>query len=127
MSAPSSSFSKLSLSQEMQATRRHTRSQSGGKGKSKEPLVSAAPEEDPESGSDNESDDDFWSGHVIALDHCRQHNERDARGSYYAFQIAYAEVERCSIRFKPTDDGAPKCSCEEEGSVVRFSKHHFPL
>ena len=113
MSAPVSSFSKLSLSQEMQATRGHTRGQSGNKGKSKEPIPPIAPE-DPESGSDDGSEDDFW--HVIALDHCRQHNERDARGSYYAFQIAYAEVESYSIRVKPTDTGAPECSCDEEGT-----------
>lgn len=107
MSAPTSSFSKLSLSQEMQATRGHTRSQSGGKGKGKEP------DDEPEFGSDNGSDE-FWDGHVIALDHCRQHDEKDARGSYYAFQIAYAEVESYSIRIRPTDEGVPECSCDEE-------------
>jgi hypothetical protein len=112
MSAPISSFSKLSLSQEMQATRGHARGQSGGKGKGKE---SAPPDDDPESGSENGSDD-FWSGHVIALDHCRQYDSPDTERSYYAFQIAYAEVERYSIRISSTDSGTPICTCDEEGT-----------
>ena len=111
MSAPTSSFSKLSLSQEMQTTRGHPRGQSGSKGKGKEP----APSEDEPDWSDNESGD-FWSGHIIALDHCRQHDTPDTDRSYYAFQIAYAEVESYSIRISSADSGGPTCSCEEEGT-----------
>ena len=60
--------------------------------------------------------DDFWSGHVIALDHCRRYDTPDTERSYYAFQIAYAEVERYSIRISSTDSGNPTCSCDEEGA-----------
>jgi hypothetical protein len=99
----------------MQATR-------GGKGKGKEPAPPAPPGDDSDTGSDNGSDDDFWSGHVIALDHCRQldHTPQDEKSdtdrSYYAFQIAYAEVERYGIRMSSTDSGSPVCSCDEEGT-----------
>jgi hypothetical protein len=117
MSAPISSFSKLSISQEMHASRGHARGQSGGKGKGREPVLS---DNDPESGSDNGSEEDFWSGHVIALDHCRQYNSpTDTNRSYYAFQIAYAEVESYGIRIDSTDAGVT-CSCGEEGTC-----HHI--
>ena len=123
MSAPISSFSKLSLSQKMQASKGHTRGQSGGKGKGKDTAPPDAPDEEPETWSDNESDD-FWSGHVIALDHCRQYEtqapEQDTT-RYYAFQIAYAEVERYSIRINPTGSGPPKCSCTEPGTCHHVS------
>ncbi|KAG0650919.1 hypothetical protein D0Z07_2754 [Hyphodiscus hymeniophilus] len=115
MSAPTSSFSKLSLSQEMQAPRGHGRGQSGGKMKGKEPT----PQDDPESGSDDGSED-FWADHVIALDHCRQFDSpKDANQRRYAFQIAYAEVESYSIRIS-TDEGV-RCSCGEEGTCHHVS------
>ena len=112
MSAPVSSFSKLSLSQEMQENRGHRRSQSGGKGKGRD---LAPPVDESDDGSDNGSDD-LWSGHVIALDHCRQYDAPNSDRSYYAFQIAFAEVQSCSIRISSTDSVVPICSCDEEGT-----------
>ena len=114
MSAPTSSFSKLSLSQEMQAPQRHARGQSGGKGKGKEP----APQDDPDSGSEDGSED-FWDGHVIALDHCRQFDFPKANKRLYAFQIAYSKVESYSIRV--STDESVTCSCDEEGTCHHVS------
>lgn len=111
MSSPISSFEKLSLSQEMESSCGHTRGQSGEIiGKGKEPAPS---DDERDSGSDNESDYS-WSEHAITLDHCRQHCAKDTDRNYYAFQIAYAEVGRYSIRISPTDSGIPTCSCDEE-------------
>ena len=106
MSAPTSSFSKLSLSQEMQTHRRHARRQSGGKGKGKEPVHRVEPDSGSEDGSE-----DFGTKHVIALDHCRQFDSpKDISHRRFAFQIAYAEVETYSIRIS-ADDGVT-CSCD---------------
>lgn len=95
----------------MQENRGHRRGQSGGKGKG---GALAPPVDESDNGSDNGSDD--WSGHVIALDHCRQHDAPNSDRSYYAFQIAFAEVKSCSIRISSTDSGVPICSCDEEGT-----------
>ncbi|KAN0122318.1 hypothetical protein V8E51_000644 [Hyaloscypha variabilis] len=116
MSSPISSFSKLSITQRMQSSRGHTRGHSGGKGKGKAPA-----RDDDLSSSDGSSDNDSeeghdegtdvsWTGRLFALDHCRQH------GTRYAFQIAYAEVQRYSIRISTTDAGIPTCSCNEKGT-----------
>ena len=117
MSSPILSFSKLSLSHIMEAPRTPHRRPLGGKGKAK-----ASPEDDSsqsESEEDSSSDEEdeydvesllghHSSEHVLALDHCRQHN------STYAFQIADAEVQRCGIRINETES-SPTCSCNEEG------------
>jgi len=112
MSAPVSSFSKLSLSQEMQESRGQ-----GQPGKGKQP---ARVDDDSDSESEAESEDllstqDSGSGNVLAVDHCRQLMNAETEQSYYAFQIASAEVERIGIRIYPTDFKAPECSCDEEG------------
>jgi hypothetical protein len=119
MSSPISSFSKLSITQNMQAPRGHRRGYSGGKGKGR-----ALPEDDPSSSEESSEDDSKIEGEealeesttditpkqrVFAVDHCRQH------GARYAFQIADAEIQRCSIRISATDSGMPTCSCNEEG------------
>src|SRR6266536_1987647 len=119
MSSPISSFSKLSITQRMQSSRGHARGHSEGKGKGKAPAEddpSSSDESPPEeSGEDDDEDVDAsttehpWSKHIFALDHCRQH------GTRYAFQIADAEVKRCSIRITTTDPRSPTCSCEEGG------------
>jgi len=106
----------------MQSSRGHARGHLEGKGKGREPTheeQSSSSDESSNDESDDESDageegldegtDNAWSGRVFALDHCRQH------GTRYAFQIAYAEVERYSIRISTTDSGRPTCSCKEEG------------
>ncbi|KAH7364197.1 hypothetical protein BKA65DRAFT_131827 [Rhexocercosporidium sp. MPI-PUGE-AT-0058] len=121
MSSPILSFSKLSITQRMHSSRGHTSRNSSGKGKGK-----AAPMEEEELSSSEESSDEDSNGsdpddagldeetdttcRVFALDHCRQH------GTRYAFQIAYAEVERYSIRISTTDSGRPTCSCKEQGN-----------
>ena len=106
----------------MQAPRGHTRGHSGGKGKGKAQARDDDPSSSDESSeidSDNGSEDEeghgegtdiSWSGHLFALDHCRQH------GTRYAFQISYADVQRYSIRISTTDAGNPTCSCNEEGT-----------
>ncbi|KAH9221624.1 hypothetical protein DL95DRAFT_381952 [Leptodontidium sp. 2 PMI_412] len=117
MSSPISSFSKLSITQKMQSSRGHARGHSSGKGKGKAVPI----EEEDEPTSSEESSDEDSNGsdpddegpdeeRVFALDHCRQH------GTRYAFQIAYAEVERYSIRISTTDSGRPTCSCKEQGN-----------
>ena len=116
MSSPISSFSKLSITQRMQSSRG---GHSGGKGKGKS-LAQDDPsssdessthesEEDDDEGVEESTTDHSGSKHVFSLDHCRQH------GARYAFQIADAEVKRCSIRITTTDPRRPTCSCEEEG------------
>ncbi|KAL2072535.1 hypothetical protein VTL71DRAFT_11878 [Oculimacula yallundae] len=106
----------------MQSSRGHAQGHSGGKGKGKESPIEQKEEEGQEtsSGSDEDSNgsDSDDSGpeeetdttcRVFALDHCRQY------GTRYAFQIAYAEVERYSVRISTTDSGRPTCSCKEQG------------
>jgi hypothetical protein len=121
MSAPISRFSRLSISK-MQSSRGHARGHSGGKGKGKAPVKQDDPSSSEDDSNENsqgsdsggeeqdEGTDTAWSGRVFALDHCRQH------GTRYAFQIAYAEVERYSIRISTTDSGNPTCSCREDGT-----------
>lgn len=101
----------------MEAPRTHRGQLSGRKGKGR-----ALPEEvfhsesEEESASEDDEDYDVESitdhssnEHIIAIDHCRQHN------STYAFQIADAEVHRCSIRINEAGT-RPTCSCGEEGT-----------
>ena len=107
MSAPVSSFSRLSISHEMQAPRGHARGHHRGKGKGRETIH----EDEPSSPEPSEEAPDIFSyGRVFALDHCRQH------GPLYAFQIADAVVERYSVRISTKDDGKPTCSCNEIGT-----------
>lgn len=100
MSAPTSDFSKLSITSKMEPPQLpFKRTQSGSKGKER------AQAEDESSGSEDESSEE----HVLALDHCRQH------GAKYAFQIADAEIRICSVRISATDTEQPTCSCGERG------------
>ncbi|KAG4430334.1 hypothetical protein IFR05_014187 [Cadophora sp. M221] len=108
----------------MQSSRGHARGHSGGKGKGK--AVPIEEDDGPSSSEESDDDDDDDSNgsdhdeglgeetdttcRIFALDHCRQH------GTRYAFQIAYAEVERYSIRISTTDSGRPTCSCKEHGN-----------
>ncbi|KUJ22350.1 uncharacterized protein LY89DRAFT_680481 [Mollisia scopiformis] len=119
MSAPVSRFQKLSLSQDMQSHGDLAPAQSGGKGKGKAPMGSGGSASLAQILNPNESDDEMGqeeapddvqeevpdegtrSGRVFALNHCRQFD------TFYAFQIAYAEVERISIRISTT---GPICS-----------------
>ncbi|CZT42735.1 uncharacterized protein RSE6_02683 [Rhynchosporium secalis] len=119
MSSPISSFSKLSLTQRMQSSRGHAGDRSSGKGKGKavqsEGQSSSSDTSSGEESSGSDSGDDGLEEEtdntcgVFALDHCRQH------GTRYAFQIAYAEVERYSVRISTTDSGRPSCSCTQQG------------
>lgn len=103
----------------MEAPRTHRGQLPGGSGKDrappKETFQSESDSEDESQAEDGEDYDvesitDHSSNeHIIALDHCRQHN------STYAFQIADAEVHRCSIRINETGTG-PTCSCSVEGT-----------
>ncbi|KAG4413680.1 hypothetical protein IFR04_013184 [Cadophora malorum] len=120
MSSPIASFSKLSITQRMQSARGHARGPSSGKGKGKavpieeEPSSSEESSDEESNGSDpddeNPEEEADTTCRVFALDHCRHH------GTRYAFQIAYAEVERYSIRISTTDSGRPTCSCKEQGN-----------
>lgn len=118
MSPPISSFSKLSISPRMQSSKGHARGHSSGKGKGKAPVQepdSSSSEEESDEESEREEPEELGGEEgadavrLFALDHCRQH------GTRYAFQIAYAEVERYSIRISTTDAGPPTCSCMQEG------------
>lgn len=111
MSAPVSDFQKLSLSQEMQSTRSLARAQHGGKGKGKAPIGSGGPASlaqilnphDSDAEMSEEEPDEQTRNRVFALNHCRQFD------TFYAFQIAYAEVEDISIRISTA---GPRCSSE---------------
>jgi hypothetical protein len=111
MSAPISGFSKLSISQ-MQSSRTHSK----GKGKATKPEDDSSSsdehsEEDVEEGSDSSDEDiddnidSVYTHSVFAIDHCRN------IGTHYAFQMAYAPVERYSIRISAADLTQPTCSC----------------
>lgn len=115
MSSPISSFSRLSLTPKMEAPRTNRGGFPGGKGKGRALPEESSHSSEDESSSEDEEDSDAESvldppsnEHIIALDHCRQHN------STYAFQIADAEVHRCGIRINESDTGLT-CSCDEEG------------
>lgn len=123
MSAPVSSFSKLSLSH---STMQSTRGQRGGPpGKGKLPIP---PDDDPP--SDNESDKDpddpgygqdstepeQESEHVLALYHCRHIGTDD--DSRYAFQVADAEVVRYGVRVKSVHSSLPQCSCNPDSEGI---------
>ncbi|TVY73244.1 hypothetical protein LSUE1_G003216 [Lachnellula suecica] len=126
--SPISDFSKLSITQNMEETSRGTTPSAAAKGKGKAPLQrddssgsedSSNEEEEQEDPNDSDDPDDSPEGsndipdneQVFALDHCRQHTGDN--GPTYAFQIAYAKVERYGIRI---ERGRPtRCSCEEPG------------
>lgn len=125
MSAPVSSFSKLSLSQDrMQTSRGQRRGPPGGKGKQTVPPVPRYPSSDSDSDSDPEDPDDGPNTtepeqepeHILALYHCRHIGAEDDRR--YAFQIADAEVVRYGVRVKPTNTGLPQCSCNPNSESV---------
>ncbi|KAF4636101.1 hypothetical protein G7Y89_g1992 [Cudoniella acicularis] len=114
MSSPLPQFNKLSIQQTMQSSRATPHGQLAGKGKGKAPAprditpVLEEEEDDDEDDEEEEEEDEEDPERIFALDHCRQHNE------CYAFQIAYAEPERYSIRINPTNLGvrrAPTCTC----------------
>ncbi|KAK0119177.1 hypothetical protein ONS95_008034 [Cadophora gregata] len=125
MSPPISSFSKLSITPAMQSSRGHAGGHSGEKGKGnavpidEEPSSSEHSSDEESDGSDPDDDnleeEIDTTCRVFALDHCRQH------GTRYAFQIAYAEVERYSIRISTTDSGKPTCSCKEPGTCLHIT------
>ncbi|RDL34581.1 uncharacterized protein BP5553_07709 [Venustampulla echinocandica] len=127
MSSPLANFDKLSIAPKMLSSGGASSGQSAGKGKGKAPVPEYDPstsdessqeeeDEEEESSDDDDDDDDqeentdmLWSDRIFAVDHCRQFGPR------YAFQIAYAEVQRYSIRISPADPTRPTCSCDEEG------------
>ncbi|EKD19180.1 SWIM zinc finger family protein [Drepanopeziza brunnea f. sp. 'multigermtubi' MB_m1] len=89
-----------------------SRDQFEAKGKEKaihEEPSSSEESSDEESGSE-ESEEEAETAQIFALDHCRQH------GTRFAFQIAYAEVERYSIRLGTTESGRSTCSCAGGGN-----------
>lgn len=95
MSAPISSFSKLSLNQSnMQSSHGQGSGPPAGEGKQPVPTV-----DDPSDESEAE--------HVLALYHCREIGSENDR--LYAFQIADAAVSRCGVRVKAAG-GRPQCS-----------------
>jgi hypothetical protein len=112
MSAPISSFSKLSINP-MQSSRTHPK----GKGKATEPEDDSSEDESGEEVEDQESNEEepdegteaLYGQRLYAIDHCRH-----IGSTHYAFQMAYAEVQRYSIRISKTDS-APTCTCKEEG------------
>lgn len=119
MSAPVSGFSKLSLTQDMQSSRSHVRGSSGERGKGKAPMGAGGPsrltsipsilnDSVDEDLDEEEPDEGNQSGRVFALDHCRH------IGELYAFQIAYAEVERISIRISTTGPACSSDTCKEK-------------
>ncbi|KAG9236002.1 hypothetical protein BJ875DRAFT_249652 [Amylocarpus encephaloides] len=131
MSPPSLQFSQLSIASKAKMQKSGPSQQSPSKGKGK---ARALPEETPtssdedseedessdedrgdsEDGSEDEDDmegnvDLSWNGRMFALDHCRQH------GPVYAFQIAYAKVQRYGVRISTNESGRPVCTCSEQG------------
>lgn len=122
MSAPVSGFSKLSINP-MQSSRTHAK----GKGTVIEPE-----EDDDSSSSEEQSEEDLeeepelaeeevdgaatksvYTHRIFAVDHCRH------TGTYYAFQMACAQVERYSIRISTEALAEPTCSCAEPGTSCR--------
>lgn len=130
MSSPLANFSKLSIAPKMLSSGGASYNQSTGKGKGKAPVPGYDPstseesseeEEEEEESSNDEGEDDHeentdmpWSDRIVTVDHCRQF------GARYAFQIAYAEVQRYSIRISRADPTRPTCSCDEAGTC-----HHI--
>lgn len=122
MSGPIASFEKLSISQMQRAHQK-------GKGKA---IATAddTSEEESEEELDEEQDSDEGEGTdleasykpVYAIDHCRRIRHRDSRqaseeppiSTHYAFQMAYADVQRYSVRINNIDE-SPTCTCKETG------------
>lgn len=110
MSAPISSFRKLSISTQMEAAERQGRGQNENQQRHRTP-VNAESSTDDYSSSEDETGSEEEGGitgnpHVLALDHCRQY------GSRYAFQMVDAEIRSCGIRLDETMN-MPSCSCNE--------------
>jgi hypothetical protein len=93
----------------MQSSRTHAK----GKGKAIEPEDETSSSDEQSDEEDSESDSDSGdaeieeANRVFAIDHCRH------LGAEYAFQMAYAQVERYSIRISTASPAHPTCSCAE--------------
>lgn len=144
MSPPHLKFSQLSIASIMQTSPSSHREQSRGDRNSQtqstptsihnsvEPPSNTSPdqqedeeledEEDEEETDESESEDEgdgntpSSSPKLFALDHCRQIEQT------FAFQIAFAQVERYSVRFNAEkNSGRPTCSCGEEGTCQHIA------
>lgn len=117
MSAPISSFSKLSISPIMHSASGHGHGPPASKGKEPVPLDDDFSDNEPDIElNDPIGDPDLQPEHVLALYHCRHIGSEDNRR--YAFQIADAEIVRYGVRIIKSTGGL-QCSCEPpEGNEV---------
>jgi hypothetical protein len=114
MTAPVSSFSKLSLSHSsMQSSRGHARGQPSGSGDE------SASSDDGLSHVEDDDDEVPLVDRIFALDHCRPHGMSedgwDPSSPRYAFQIAEAQVKRYGVRISAANPRITTCSCNEAG------------
>lgn len=106
----------------MQSSRTHAK----GKGRAIEPEDdSSSSEEQSEEEEEVEGEPEpaeeevdaatrsVYTHRIFAVDHCRH------TGTYYAFQMACAQVERYSIRISTAAPSEPTCSCAEPGNSCR--------
>jgi hypothetical protein len=114
MTAPISSFSKLSLTHTpMQSSRGQGRRQSSGSGER------PPPPDDGSSRTEHDDEEIHLVDRIFALDHCRPHGmSEDGHPSSprYAFQIAEAQVKRYGVRISAANPRSAICSCSEAGT-----------